>query len=270
MKIGIFYQCGYRFEACFFALKQFRKFYPTAPIALYEDNTDILQPIAKKFHCVYKKTDKNGYISRSSGRPAYNLDTTLSWLARVYDSCCTTLKNTDWVVHFEDDVWFKNKLIDEPPYDLCGIRGIGAHIKFYEYFNAQHHATYGCGGSVFNREKFILAYDKSKDIDWNFIDNLATNNNEPNKNYPKPSMWTDSALTLIFLNAGFSVGPWNQLAQYFNPEGWFTQDDRKNWIGDISQLEMNQPQEVNILHCWKPYYYPTDEEKKQIELELKN
>ena len=54
MNLGLFYQSGYRREACYYALKQFRKFYPEAPVALYEDNTDFLLPVAKKFNCSYK------------------------------------------------------------------------------------------------------------------------------------------------------------------------------------------------------------------------
>lgn len=266
-KLGLFYQSGYRIEACYFALNQFRKFYPDAPVALYEDNTRILKPVAKKFGCDYKVTDVNGRNDPTSGRPAYDLKTILAWINRVYEACVTTLKDVDYVMNFEDDVWFKSFFHTLPPYDLSGIPGRGAHKGLYEHLKSRKQATFGCGGSVFNREKFLIAYEKSKLIDWDLIDRLATNNDLSTHQYPRPSMWTDSALTLIFLNANMSVGHWKEVDSYIN-KNVAGANDRSTWPGSMESLEKEQHPWVNVIHCWKPYYFPTEEEKNYVNQEL--
>jgi hypothetical protein len=258
MNLGLFYQSGYRIEACYHALAQFRKFYPDAPVALFEDNTDILEPIAKKFNCVYKKTDKNGFNDPNSGRPAYNLETMLAWINRVHLACTTTLSNVDWVVHFEDDVWFKRNIPSIPPYDLTGICGRGWDDELYNYLGAKVKGAHGCGGSIFNRKKFIEAYENSINIDWKKMDSMARD--------PKPSEWTDSALTLLFLYSKFTVGSWKELGQYRNTKIQYT-GDRRTWGGTMLELE-NEQGDVSVIHCWKPYYYPTSEEKDFVKSQL--
>lgn len=259
MKLGLFYQSGYRIEACYHALKQFRKLYPDAPIALFEDNTDILQPVAKKFNCEYRKTDKRGFNDPNSGRPAFDLETILAWIDRVYLACTTTLNDVDWVVHFEDDVWFKRKLPSEPPHSLTGIGGRGWNEELYLHLGATTRGAFGCGGSIFNRKKFIEAYIASKNIDWKKMDEMAKD--------PRPSEWTDSALTLLFLHAKLTVGGWRELAQYRNTKVQYT-GDRRTWAGTMEELEIEQG-EVSVIHCWKPYYYPTIAETQEIENDLK-
>jgi hypothetical protein len=265
MNLGLFYQSGYRIAACYHALAQFRKHYPSAPVALYEDNTEILQPVARKFDCVYGRTDKQGFNDPNSGRPAFNLETILAWLNRVREACETTLKHVDWVVHFEDDVWFKAPLVGPPPFDLSSLGGRPMHPDFYHYvgFTAGH-GTYGCGGSVFNRAKFLYAHDTAKNIDWDLIDKLATGGDPNNSPYPAPSMWTDAALTTVFMFAKCGVGLWNELSQYTH-SNIPHMNDRAGWPGTIEELEAEQPAGSNVIHCWKPYYYPTEAERQLVQ-----
>lgn len=261
MKLGLFYQSGYRIEACYHALNQFRKFYPNAPVAFYEDNTDILQPVAEKFNCVYSKTDKNGFNDPNSGRPAFNIETTTAWLDRVYEACTTTLIDIDWVVHMEDDVWFLDKIDEIPPFDLSGISGRGWTGKeLYEFLGVKPTGAYGCGGSIFNRKKFIEAYLKVKNINWEHIERLAGDGS--------PTQWTDSMLTFIFLYSGFTIGPWpGTLSQYIH-SNVPNLNGRCGWPGTMEDLEKEQGI-TKLVHCWKPYYFPTEEETEYVYSHLK-
>jgi hypothetical protein len=261
MKIGLYYQSGYRYVACYHALNQFRKFYPDAPIALYEDNTDLLLPIAKKFNCDYKKTTIGGYNDPHSGRPAFDLKSMKAWFNRVYEACTTVLSEVDWIVHFEDDVWFKRPLKGIPPSDLNGIGGRGWNEKLYEYLETNVRGAHGCGGSIFNRLKFIEAYQNINKIDWDLIDELAVD--------PKPSQWTDSALTFLFLYSKMSVSGWSELSQYRNDKFIDKGNPRDAWEGSIEELEDHQG-DLAVIHCWKPYYFPTQEEIDFVENDLKN
>ena len=256
MNLGLFYQTGYRYVAAYHALNQFRKIYPNAPVAMYEDNTYVMYPIALKFNCKYARTDKQGYNDPNSGRPAYNLETILSWFDRVYEACTTTLATCEYVMNFEDDVWIKRAIKYKPQYDLSGIGGISLNDSIYEYFSVSIRGVYGCGGSVFNRLKYIEAYHKLKNVDWEYIKLLDS----------KPLEWTDYALTFMFLNAGFTVGFWEDAQQYRNSKA-LRLDDRSGWDGSISDLELEQG-DVSVIHCWKPYYYPTDEEILIVDEEL--
>jgi hypothetical protein len=258
MELGLFYQTGFRYVAAYNAIKKFRNFYPTSPIAMYEDNSFVMEPIAKKFNCSYSRTKLFGRNDPNSGRPAFNLDTTKGWLDRVYEACTTTLSEVDWIMNFEDDVWFIREIVGEPPFDLSGIGGYGWDKELYDYLSTEAIGSHGCGGSIFNRLKFIEAYENAKTINWELVDQLAKN--------PKPSEWTDSALTLIFLYSKFSVGGWSELAQYKNSEAE-TLCDRRGWLGTIEELESKQ-NGVAVVHCWKPYYYPSHDEVELVNLEL--
>lgn len=257
MNLGLFYQSGYRIEACYHALKQFRKFYPNAPVALYEDNTDILLPVAKKFNCIYKRTDKQGFNDPNSGRPAFDIETTTAWLDRVYEACTTTLKDVEWVVNMEDDVWFLGVVEETPQYDLTGIGGRGWQgDKLYETLGAKRRGSYGCGGSIFNREKFIEAYRGVQNVDWNLIEELAEDGS--------PTQWTDSMLTFVFLHSKFTAGPQNTINQQYRSDTVNIDEQKPENIPTIEQ----EHHYTKIVHCWKPYYRPSDEVKKQVEADL--
>jgi hypothetical protein len=120
MKIGVFYQSGHKLVACYMAIQQFRKFYPDAPIALYEDGSTILENVANEFNCVYKHIGTVGINNQTSGRVFKGEDGPKAWLDRIYDACTTTLKDVDWVIHYEDDVWCLREIKIPPRFDISG------------------------------------------------------------------------------------------------------------------------------------------------------
>jgi len=259
MKLGLFYQTGVRYVAAYNALKQFRKFYPNAPIAMYEDNSFVMEPIAKKFNCSYSRTKLNGFNDPNSGRPAFNLETIIGWFDRVYEACTTTLIDVDWVMNFEDDVWFKREIQIEPLYDLSGISGVGWNEELYNYLDVkEHRSIFGCGGSVFNRLKFIEAYENINKINWDEVSKLDK----------RPLEWTDSALTLLFLSSKFTAGQWGD-AQQYRHSNIPHMGDRSGWPGTMEEIE-NEQGNIAVIHCWKPYYYPTEDEINLVDIDLEN
>lgn len=257
MNIGLFYQSGYRYVAAYYALEQFRKFYPAAPISLYEDNSDVLFRVAKMFGCNYKKIVMNGGRNETnSGRPAFNLQTTLAWFDRVYDACTTTLSSVEWVINFEDDVWFLRTIQIIPKYDLSGIGGLEMSKGICDYLNIPVKPIFGCGGAAFNREKFLISYEKLKKVDWEAVIKIDR----------KPSEWTDSALSFAFINANLTTGYWDDARMYSNSDAPYL-DGRRSWPGTIADLEKKQS-DAALIHCWKPYYYPTKEEINYVDKKL--
>lgn len=260
MKIGAFYQSGYKLVACYKALEQLRKIYPEIPVAFYEDGSDVLKPVAEKFNCDYKKTNIQGENKAHSGRPVKDLNSNLAWLKRIYDSCLTTLKDVDWVLHYEDDVWCQRKIERIPEFDLSGANGplytpeLANHLfaRFNETEQTRGHwskngtlqSYQACGGTIFNREKFIIAYEKINEIDWDLIYRLDT----------RPCEWSDASLSFIMQYGGFSCGKWSDWGQYDtkNSGNWF---DKTGW-----NIPMNEQENVAFIHLYKHFYnYNNDE-----------
>jgi hypothetical protein len=260
MNIGAFYQSGYKLVACYMALQQLRKIYPNIPVALFEDGSNILQPVANEFNCDYKRTTIQGINHAHSGRPVKDLKSNLAWLDRIYEACVTTLKDVDWVIHYEDDVWCKREIKREPRFDLAGANGPIYTKELKEYlFNkfGETQQTRGhwspkgtlesyqaCGGTIFNREKFIEAYNKLHEIDWTLIYKLDT----------RPCEWSDASLSFVIQHAGFTCGRWDDWGQY-DAKGQGRFFDKTGWT-----VPMDQQEDVAFIHLYKHFYnYNNDE-----------
>lgn len=260
MKIGLFYQSSTRYVAAFYAIEQFRKFYPDSPIAMYEDNSDVLKSVAEYFVCDYKKIpnvyenyEKRPFMTRGV---SVDLNSTLIWFDRLYKSCITTLKDVDWVMHMEDDVWFLKKITGEPPHDLNSVIGRGWNDALYQYLGSNVRGSYGCGGAIFNRLKFIESYHKLKNVDWKLVDELAVD--------PKPTEWADIALTFAFLNNKSNVGGWEEIVNYrsYNQHHYSTRD------AFVKETLNTKQGNASVIHAWKLYYYPTDDEITYVNTKL--
>lgn len=260
IKIGAFYQSGYKLVACYMALRQLRKHYPEIPIAFFEDGSDVLLPVANEFDCDYKKTLVRGANFKHSGRAVVDLESNLSWLSRIYEACTTTLKDVDWVIHYEDDVWCTRRIERLPRFDLSGANGPLYNKKLFDYLLEKFNTTaaerghwsprgslesyQACGGAIFNREKFIFAYEKLDEIDWNLIYNLDS----------RPCEWGDASLSFIMQHAGLTCGRWEDWGQY-NSEGignWF---DKTGWT-----TPMEEQENFAFLHLYKHFYNYTNDE----------
>lgn len=253
-KIGAFYQSGHKLVACYMALQQLRKIYPDIPIALFEDGSSILEPVAEKFNCEYKKTSIIGENHKLSGRPVKDLQSNLAWLDRIYEASTTTLKNVDWVLHYEDDVWCTREVNQLPVFDLAGANGPIYTPELTDYLIKRfdtnlrergHWSPKGtlqsyqaCGGTIFNREKYIQAYKRINEIKWEEIYNLDT----------RPCEWSDASLSFIMQHAGFSCGRWEDWGQY-NTQNKGSAHDKTGWT-----IPMSEQEDKAFIHGYKHFY----------------
>jgi hypothetical protein len=254
MKLGAFYQSGHKLVACYKAIEQLRKIYPDIPVALFEEGSDFLLPVANKFNLNYTKVVQKGVNQKHSGRPVVDLESNLLWLGRIYESCLTTLKDVDWILHYEDDVWCKSSIKETPKFDIAGANGPLYTTELYDYlkkrFNVSDESrshwshlgslqSYGaCGGAIFNRLKFIEAYDKLNEIPWDEIYKLDS----------RPIEWSDASLSFVFQHAGFTSGPWNEWANY-DTKGFGNFWDKTGW-----SVSMDEQPDVAVLHLYKHFY----------------
>lgn len=269
MKVGFFYQSAYNYVACYMALNQLRKHYPNSPVVLYEDNGDILKEVGDKFNCVYKKTDVRGKkLTKFMGRSVFDLNTNLAWLKRIYTECNTTLKDVDWIVHYEDDVWCMREIKEEPNYDIQGANGphytkeMGDYLagRYWEsretrgpYSDAGSLYSYGaCGGSIFNREKFIQAYENAEHIDWAHMQTLDE----------RVCRFSDASLTFIFQYSNFTYSQWNEFGRYDAKDTGYKMD-KTGW-----SVPLSQQVDCAFLHPFK-HFYNYEKEELQIALDKK-
>lgn len=254
MNMGVFYQSGHKYAACYKALEQLRNIYPNLLVDLYEDGSKILSPVAKKFNCNYTELDQSGINSSHSGRPIYNLETNLVFLRRIYKSCREFLKGCDYILYYEDDVWCRRSIQRQPRFDLSGSLGPLYTNELYDYLKQRFNVTddsrnvwskhgslqnyQACGGTIFRREKFIEAYEKISEIDWNVVYKLDT----------RPVEWSDASISFMFQHAGCSVGRWDDWGQYDtkNKGNWY---DKTGWT-----IPMEEQEDVAFLHAYKHYY----------------
>jgi hypothetical protein len=254
MRIGAFYQSGHKLVACYKALEQLRKIYPDIPVALYEDGSKLLEPVAKKFNCDYTWIEQQGQNHSHSGRPVVGIESNLDWLKRIYHACMTTLKNVDWVLHYEDDVWCKMKITRPPKFHIAGANGPLYKLELYEYLKNRFKVTDesrshwshegslqsygGCGGTIFNRWAFIQAYNKLNEIPWETIKQLDD----------RPIEWSDASLSFMMQHAGFTSGVWDDWAQYDSKDlgNWW---DKTGW-----SVSMDEQPDVAFIHAYKHYY----------------
>lgn len=261
MNIGVFYQSGYKFTACYIAIYQLRKYYPNIPIALFEDGSDVLKPIADKFFCDYKKTKINGCNGHLFGRPVVDLESNLSWLARIYEACNSTLKNNDYFILYEDDVWCLRQIKKHPIFDLAGSNGPIYNHELSQYlfnrFNTNkeernHWSPKGtlesyqaCGGTIVDRLKFMEAYERLNEIDWLLIKSFDS----------RPTEWSDAALSFVMQHAGFTCGRWHDWGTYdLKNDG--NLHDKTGWSLSCRQEFCD----FAFIHNYKHYYNYTAEE----------
>ena len=254
MNIGVFYQSGHKLVACYKAVEQLRSIYPDVPITLYEEGRDILFPVAKKFNVCYTKVEQLGENNSHSGRPVVDLNSNLRWLARINEACTTSLKDVDWILHYEDDVWCRRQITLLPKFDISGANGPLYTDELYNYIKNRFNVTdesrnhwspigslesyNGCGGAIFKRESFVEAYNKINEIPWDIIKKLDN----------RPLEWTDASLTFVMQHAGFTSGIWNDWANYDsqNKGNWW---DKTGW-----SAPMSEQRDVAFLHLYKHYY----------------
>ena len=270
MSIGVVYQCGPKVVATYKALEQLRVFYPNIPICIYEDGTDNLKEIANRFSCDYRKIEKKqGLDEGLHGRLFVEKGSQIAWLGRIYSACKTTLKECQWIIHYEDDVWCRRKIVHFPDKDICGATGPRYTNKLYDYLKSKFGVkddsrgvwsvlgsleTYGaCGGTIFNKEKFEYAFERINSVPWDLIYELDD----------RPIEWCDATLSFLFQFFGFSYGRWRDWANY-NSKGLGNHWDKTGWTAPMSEQE-----DAAFIHGFKHFYNYTPNEfdlaiKKQV------
>lgn len=227
--IGAYYQVSKKTQATYLALNQFRLKYPSEPVLIFEDGGDDFSDLAALFGCHQSRDEANCKSWRNRDD---NTDQFI-FARRIYNACVSELSSVDWIVILEPDVETFNNIKNIPKYSLAGPRGPSWTVELQEYIKTRLNKpkinTYytGCGGSVFNREDFIKAWE------------LITTDDKligPSLDY-RVGKAEDATLSYIFQITGFETGVLDEFTGYRNMDKHnfaFVHGDKKYYNVPIS------------------------------------
>ena len=209
-KIGFFYQTANNPSSVEMNLKQIRKYYPESQIAVWEDISNDCKESCEKYNASYKKVHRlpSDTIWHRS-QPVTEITGGLQYLHRLYVSCMTSLKDADWIIHYEDDVWCTGPITKLPVTEWGGCFGGSWTEEMLEYMKDKlgiedcdclHGA---CGGTMISRKAIIDAYLKTQDINWMEVV-------EKDKYI---GMYSDAIISYMLLNAGYKWSKWDEWEQ---------------------------------------------------------
>lgn len=219
-EISFYYQAAdYQKNAVYHALLQLRKHYKDEKVVIVEDGTHGLHKIADYFKCQYLCDSRQTGVK---GRTSVGRDKTMIALQRVYIACKHFL-DTEYVVFYEDDVYCNRRIRHKPKHDISGNKGAFYTNEMIEFWknkfpdrtNIEWNSPTGSletfmfgGGFIFKRNKYIEAYEKRSEINWDLIDKLG------GVKTWKPSEWIDSGFCILMQHAGCTSGQWIDWENY--------------------------------------------------------
>jgi hypothetical protein len=163
-----FYLWAYKnIESVDYILEKLRQSYPDSDLVISSDAGENFQDIANKYNAIkYIHGDKShgsALDSPEGNRYGWTVNEARLWLDRIYEAC--KVMTNDYIMLMEEDVLVKERfrfpakdLIAIPIKNPIGSAGLdwirkqGGNAN-YPYYSAG-------GGSIFNRLKFIKAYDR--------------------------------------------------------------------------------------------------------------
>lgn len=172
-KIGFFYQSANNPCCVEMNFRQIRKYFPESPVILWEDISQECESICQRYEYTYKRVYRlSEDLHYHQSQPVTELTGGLRYLNRIYVSLMTVLKDVDWFIHMEDDVWIKGVINKLPSTPWGGCLGGLWEQKLIDHFNLDLNMEVGdcfhgaCGGTIISRDAFIQSYLKIQDIDW--------------------------------------------------------------------------------------------------------
>ena len=129
--VGFYGLFSFQPNAWYEVLKSIRKFYPDAPIVLFNDGIDVFdyEDMAKEFNCIYLKKDIRICLHWPDTEGAYE------FLLRTKEAC--ELMKTDWIIHLHPDVLCQDRISKWPNAHLAGVSCGSSNGKSGNMFNSK-------------------------------------------------------------------------------------------------------------------------------------
>lgn len=244
-KIGFFYQTAKNPCALEMNLRQLKKYYPNSPMIVWEDVSDLCSDICKKHKVEYRKAYRFPNNTQwTISQPVTEIAGGYNYLHRFYTSCLTTLKDADWIMHYEDDVWCAGKIINIPTTEWGGPLVMGNWIHELQSYlinevGIKTSLSHGaCGATLIGRKAFINSYLRLQEINWTKVLEIE----------PRIQEFSDALISFMLVNGGYECKSWEDCDNAGEDYKVYTKPfihKIKHWYNhDISELENINSQPV--------------------------
>jgi len=217
------------YEAGSTSVNSLRKFYPDSDIFInvdYDGDHDNYKQISQQIGGIYtKNTFQLGYCgdfgSVKVGRPCWSKEYTFEWVRGIYEACKKT--DSKYMILLEEDDYllkpisllstdFSMAIHPTVPSPTGRMRPNPIPHEFKKYIqerngNPNSPGYAAGGGTIFNREEFILAWETHKDDYWKHYDTLV--------NVSKIIGWADYILQFIMQLNGYEIIQNHQLCEHW-------------------------------------------------------
>jgi hypothetical protein len=215
-----FYMLAYKQKnATEYCLKSIRKYYPNNKIIVFENFSNILFEVCKKYNAIHYFQPINYLSKNNSSIYAHMklLDDFKLFINQLKKVC--ELVKTKWVMYLEPDVIIRGKIKKWPKYSVGGhhhnFNIFNNEIKDYinkfrleknlEIFDKYY---FNCaGGNIINKKDLSIVLNSN----WKKYINYSINN------YPKynfcPIRCGDALLSYLFFINGFKIEDWEEYCE---------------------------------------------------------
>jgi hypothetical protein len=215
-----------------------RKFYPNADVFInvdFEGDFDNYTREGNEINAVVTKNnfqlgycgDFNSIYGKVTvGRECWPREYTFEWLRGVYDACLKT--DSKYILLLEEDDYVLKPVsilqtefsiaihpTDPSPIGVRRANYIPNEFIIYSYEHGGVATSPGYaagGGTIFNREHFVKAWEKSKDALWKDYDYL--------KQVNKIIGWQDFVFQFVFMMGGYDVIQNHNLCEEWEVKDW--------------------------------------------------
>jgi hypothetical protein len=216
-------------EAGLKSVNSLKKFYSDSDIFInvdYEGDVTNYTNICDKNGFTFSRNNfQLGYCGdftgQNVGRECWDREYTFEWVRGIYDACLKT--DSKYIILLEeDDFILKTPSIltqdfsmaihptDPSPIGVRRPNGIPSEFKNFILFNDGNPESPGYaagGGTIFNREQFIKAWENHKSLIWDEYLYL--------KNISKIIGWADYILQFVMQLGGYTIIQNNKLAEHW-------------------------------------------------------
>ena len=230
--IGVHFQTYKNRNAVDIAISSFRQHYPDTPFRMVSDAGEDFSDLAEKYNCIFDyETENICPKAIFAGHPLIlpvcggeaDFRGAKVWLRRVYDTAKKF--DTDWIVLYEDDVYTQGRILEFPNTDAAGAGGgsygalLGILMSRCQKPNLWQYGM--VGGSIFNREFFVNAYEKY--IDEFDVKYLASIDD-------RIGGWSDILINSFIAYSGGNYSVWSGLGGgNYNPNAPFLHGDKSKY-----------------------------------------
>jgi len=217
--IGFYALCSYQQQAREYVFQCIRKYYPDAPIVLFNDGIEQYDytEMAAHYKCIYIRKANNICLLWNDIADAYE------FLDRTKEAC-DILKNLsiEWIIHLHPDVICQNKICYHPRAALCGVSaGSITGISNNNFNNSNEWKKI---------EKYIRQYQPEVEINgWGWCGNHnVLNHNDLTHDklnnkfrledlrdiYAESVRYEDTMMPIIFTLCGYPYRIWKDNPEY--------------------------------------------------------